>query len=445
MTEKGKAQLKPGERRAKWLGRTWKSMLFEEDREAFARHAKTRLIVALGNCLAKKRRDENSIPGEETTKGQPFRKLHLKKGLFTAALFGTIVLAVGSLYKNSILPKAYEILRSEGPKATLELFQNPGKTENLLGEGYAVLRSEGPEAALGFFQNQRETFDHLFGQAWAAFRNGDYLTAKRLGTRVLKSEAIKDQARASYLLGIVRTTEGDFNQAQKDLLIALSIYEVTGKALPLARTRLALAKLHLSQRDLDKASYYANLAETTYDAWNDQFFLYIKAQIAFLRNDFDEALRIVLKQEKVADGDNSQLAGVYADIGFYSCLVGKFNQCFDFTMKAQTLAQKLNSEKLLMYNQVNFYLYMKCTSREASFYRETALEYARTTPDIKLMEYLYFVDKFTCPIPRPNPGDPDPPDDPKDPGDPLPNPLRHGDLSDDSTNQPKNSPTKRID
>jgi len=398
MTQTGKAQLKQGERSAKWLGKTWKSKFYQEDREAFMHHARTRLVETLGLCLTQKRQHEAAKRLEEAIMRKPSRKMRMNMGLWVAALIAAIVLTAGSLYNY-----------------------------NFLNEGYAVLRSEGPQAAFEFFQNRGETYDNIFGQAWAAYRNGDYSEAKSLCERVLKSESLKDQSRAYYLLGIIRTTEGEFDQAQEDLLTTIAIYETTGQERSKAKAQLALAKLYLVQKDIGNASYYANLAESSYDAWKDHFFLYIKSQIAFLKSDFDNALRLAEQREILAKDDNSQLGGIYADIGFYSCLIGNYERCFDFSMKAQSIAQKMDSEKLIMYNQVNFYLYMKCTFRDVSIYRETALNYARKAHDIRLMEYLYFVEKFTCPIPRPDPGDPDPPDYP-----------------DERENLPPQSPENRI-
>ena len=286
---------------------------------------------------------------------------------------------------------------------------------NILGQGYQIMRSEGPKAALTFFQNRGETYDSLFGIGWNAFREGDYETALEYGNRVLLSRKVEDRARASYLLGVVHTNLDDKVTAEEQLKTALDLYHSLNKPLSEFRCQMAIARLNLTYEDLEVAEYYANLAEATYDAWNDQFFLYLKSQIAFLRHDYQGALALVKQQLDLVKNDKSQLAGVFGDLGFYHCLIGDLDKGLEFTMMAQSLSLKLDSEKLVMYNTINYYLYMKCSLKDYSYYRQITLDFARKHRDTKLLEKIYFVDKTTCSIPPTNPGDPDPPDDPPPP------------------------------
>jgi len=401
-TEKGRVRLKPGERRAKWLGKTWKSKLYVEDRQAIERYAKQRLVETLNLCSTQKQREEDAMK-------RTVRSIRMKKGLWVAALVAAVVLTAGSLYNYSFL-----------------------------NQGYAILRSQGPKAALEFFQNRGENYGTLFGKAWAAYRTGEYETAEQLAKRVLKSGALKDQARASYLLGDLNTIEGEFGKAEEYLLSAYAIYLSTGNDLSLYRTELFLAKVYLAKKDLDNAAYYLNLAETTPFAQTDHYFFYLNSQLAYLRNEFQEALLLSLHREKVFNGDRSRLTGIYSDIGFYSALSGDFAKCLDYTMKAQSIASEIEDTNALMYNNVNMCLYLKCSMQDFTDLRQAILEYARANHEQKLMEWMYFVDKFTCPIEPVDNGHGDPPDDPppdsplnltapghldplKDPRDPPPN------------------------
>jgi len=382
-TEKGRVRLKPGERRAKWLGKTWKSKLYVEDRQAIERYAKQRLVETLDMCLTGKRRKQRVLKEKEAKMRKTRLKIRMKKSFWMVALVAAVVLTAGSLYNY-----------------------------NYLHEGYAVLRSEGPKAALEFFQNRGDTYDNLFGQAWAAYRNGSLQEAERLARLVRKSSSMKDMARASYLIGELKTIDGNYDLASEHLQTALALYESTGKSQSVLRTRLALAKLYITQKDLSNAKYYINLAGAFDGAEKNHVFLYLQSQVAFLENDYDQALSLSLAREKIAREDKSQLAGIYSDIGFYYGLTGNLSKCLEYTQKAEGLAAKQENSFLLMYNKINLCLYFKCTMNDYAALMDAIFDYAKENKDTKLMEQIYFVEKFQCPIPQTDPGHLDPPDDP---------------------------------
>jgi tetratricopeptide (TPR) repeat protein len=280
------------------------------------------------------------------------------------------------------------------------------------GQGYQIMRSEGPKAALTFFQNRGETYDSLFGKAWALYRNGEYEEAKKLGNRVLQSSTLKDQARANYLLGELHTLSGDYETAREYLLTAHAMYESRGVDVSLFRTQLALAKLSLTQKELENADYYLNLASFREKSESDQIYLYLRSQLAFFYHDYEKALELTLEQEKMVGSDSSQLAGILSDIGFYFGLVGNMEKCLSYTVKAQGLASRQENGLAQMYNNINMCLFLKCSKRDYSQLREIIVAHAYGTKDMKLLEQIYFVDKFSCPIPQTNPGHLDPPDDP---------------------------------
>lgn len=389
LLKNGKAKLLPGERSAKWTGKTWKSKLFVDDREEILKYARGQLVVALQKHLVKKQQaqaiaKEISLPEK--------RSFKLKKSLMVAVLVAAIVLTAGGLY-------SYDYLK----------------------EGYGVLRSDGPKAAYAFFQNRGESYDNLFGKAWAAYRNGDYEVAEVNSKRVLKSSDLKNKARASYLLGDLKTISGDFEEAKEYLMTALAIYQSQGKSTSEYRTHLFLAKLSVAQKDLFNARYYLNLAGQNQKADKNQFHLYLLSQIAFFDGDFKLALKLTLRQAAVVGGDRSQLGGIFSDIGFYYGLIGNMDQCLEYTTKAQSLASQQENTMQLMYNNINMCLYMKCTSGDYGPLRESVLAFARNTKDMKLLEQMYFVDKFTCSLPPTNPGHGDPPDDDPPPNNPAAN------------------------
>lgn len=382
MTDKGRAELKPGERRAKWLGKTWKSKLYIEDREEIRQYAKELLINTLSQCLVKKHREEDAMRRKDAQLKKTARKIRLKKGLMVAALVAAIVLTAGSLYNYSFLH-----------------------------EGFGILRNQGPKAAFEFFQNSGDSYDNMFGQAWAAFRNGDYDLAEKLNHSVLESHADTDRARAFYLFGNIKIKQGDFDQAQEDLLTAESIYESLGNERSLYRTRMVQAKLYLDRKDLDNARYYANLVGQNSEAQQDEYYFYIQSQIALLFNDFEDALRFALQREKMFAGDRSQLVSIYSDIGFFYGLLGDLDNCLQYTVKAESTANIQKNPKGLMFNNINMCLYLKCSLKDYSDLRDSILAYARENKEEKLMEWMYFVDKFNCPIEPVGDGDPPPPDD----------------------------------
>lgn len=379
LLENGKAKLLPGERSAKWRGETWKSKLYLEDREAIRNYAQVQLLKTLRECLRKRQHMHKET--KQSSRGLK-RPLQLKKGLWVVALVAAIFFTAGGIYNYSYL-----------------------------NEGYGVLKTDGPRAALEFFQNRGESYDNLFGKAWAAYRIGDYETAEKLGFLVLKSRSHKDQSRAHYLLGDLMTISGRFDKALEHLLTAHAMYESRGKEMSRFRTQLFLAKSYLAQKDLSNAEYYLNLAGISELAAKDHFFLYLKSQLAFFENNYESALNLSLLREKVVGSDSSQLAAIFCDIGFYYGLLGEFEKCLSYTLKTEELATKQENQLLLMYNNVNLYLYLKCTLQEYQPLEKMIVDYARQEKDFKLFEYINFVKKFSCPFPRPDPGHGDPPDD----------------------------------
>lgn len=378
---KGKHILLEGHRHAKWYGETWRNALYDDDLDIFKKQLVKKLATTLTHVANQKHQVTVKVVSMQRPEGSV--KKPRRRWMMIALVAVAVIFSATSLYNYSTL-----------------------------NQGFAVLRKDGPKAAMEFFKNRGETYDTMFGRAWAAYRNGDYDQASTLGKNVLKSSKLDNKARANYLLGELSTITGDFENAQEYLLAAHGIYETTGKSGSEFRTLLALSKLFISQKDKVSAEYYLNLAATNQRAKSDHFFLYLNAQLAFLNNDFDAALELSLQREEFVGEDNSQLADVYSEIGFFSCLVGDYDTCFTYTMRSQNVSQKINSEIQLMYNNVNLYLYQKCTLRDYSYLREAILDYARKESDTKIMEYVYFVDKFSCPIPRPGAGHIDPPDDP---------------------------------
>jgi len=383
LTDKGRAELKPGERRAKWLGKTWKSKLYIEDREEIRQYAKELLINTLSQCLVKKHREEDAMRRKDEHIKKTVHKIRLKKGLMVAALVAAIVLTAGSLYNYSFLH-----------------------------EGFGILRNQGPKAAFEFFQNRGESYDNMFGQAWTAYRNTDYQEAEKLSQQVLKSRSLRDQARAWYLLAILKTIDGQFGMAEENYLNAAGIYESLDEKLSLRRTYIGLARLFILKKDTHNATYYTNLADSTFSLTNDSIYLWIKSQIAFLQNDFNTALLFSLDREKISNGDQSRLAGVYSDIAFYYGLLGYSDKCLEYTTRAQSMASEQEDILHIMYNNLNMYLYLKCTMKDYLQVRDSILAYAKEKSETKLFEMVYFIDKFNCPIPRTDPAVPDPPDDP---------------------------------
>jgi len=375
----GRAKLKKGERSAKWLGKTWKSKLFVEDRIAIKRDVRRKLVIALSTHLAQKRNTE-TIALEPSPGSTEKKQLNFRPKVWHIALVAAILLTAMGL--NNI---------------------------SFLREGLTILNQEGPKSAAAFFQGKGESYDNLFGKAWAAFRSGDYDLATEWGEEVLQSPALKDQARAWYLLGVVKTNQSDYTNAQENLLNALVLYETLGKDRSQYETHLALARLYLAQKDVTNATYYANLAQSA-AVPGDQFLLYIRSQIAFLNGDYDHALSLSLEREKLNKDNRSRLIGIYSDIGFYYGLNGNKEKCLDYTIRAQNIATEQEDTKSLVYNKLNMCLYLKCSMQDYSHLRESILNYARSHKEINLIEMMYFVDKFNCPMFLIDNGDPNPPD-----------------------------------
>lgn len=374
----GKAKLWPGERSAKWTGKTWKSKLYVDDQEAILDFARSQLVTALQQWLAEKQQIQVMEKEHPVGKKRSFR---LKKSLWVAVFAAAIVLTAGGLY-----------------------------TRDYLKEGYEVLKSDGPKAAFGFFQNRGESYDNLFGKAWAAFRNGEYDHAEALANRVLKSGDDHDRARGSYLLGSLKSQQGNFEDAQEHLQAAEVIYRSLGNAKSLYRTRLVQAKLYLDLKDIDNARYYSNLAGQNPEAKDDDYFNYVQSQIAFLSRDFEMALELALYREKVFAGDHSKLAGIYSDVGLYFGFVGDLDHCLEYTLKAEKQANKVEDSSALMFNSVNMYLYLKCSMKDYHELRLSILEYAQANNDMRLQELVNFIDKFNCPVEQADNGHPPPPD-----------------------------------
>jgi len=389
--EDGKVCLKPGHRSARWYGKTWKSKLYIEDRIAFKKYMVEKFLLVLSQIQTVK---------AKVARARPLREDHMKpekrrfagilsvrhRWWLAVALMATILFTAGAAYNYSFLRQGFHVLRHQGSKAAFEFFQNHG-----------------------------ENFDHLFGKAWSAYRMGRYEEARDIGLRVYASPDLKDKARAAYLLGDLNTIKGHWEAAEEYLLTAQAIYESTGKKKSLFRTRMFLAKLQLAKRDIDNAQYYLNLAGATYPANNDHFFLYLRSQVAFHLNDFERALDFSLQREKVFNGDQSQLITIYSDIGLYYGLLGNQVQCIDYTIKAESLAARQEDAHAIMYNNINMYLYQKCTFDDYSTLRESILAYARRKKEQRLMELVHFIDKFPCPIFQAGTGHGDPPDDPDEP------------------------------
>lgn len=379
--EKGRAKLKTGERSARWLGKTWKSKLYIEDHIVIKKFAVTKLVRVLSQIQAEKAKGQlmNEKPCQQTTQKPKTKR---KYSMWGVPLIAAILLTGFSIYNY-----------------------------NFLREGYSVLREEGAKSAITYFQTRGETYDNIFGEAWASYRNGDYDQAETLALKVLESRAENNQARAAYLLGELKCIEGAYDEAMEHLLTALALYEAMGKTKSQYNTRLSLAKLYLSQKDVQNATYYLNLAEQNHaNAWEDEYFLYFKSEIAFLENDFEAALKLSLDRVPLAQGDVSRLSGIFSTIGLYFGLTGNLDESLAYTVKAQGMASKQENILNLMYNNLNMCLYLKCSMRDYSELRETILDYSRSNKDIRLMEMMYFIDKFTCPLTPGEPGHVPPPD-----------------------------------
>lgn len=383
MMANGKAKLRPGVRSARWTGATWKSHLYADDHEAIKRYAQQKLARTLRVALEWRQRTQTAPPEHVQAPKPRWFGFKPRMRLLAAALVVGLVLTAGALYNH-----------------------------NHLRQGMDILRSDGPQAALSFFQNHGETYDHMFGTAWAAYRNGDYRQAEELSHKIMQSPALNDRARANYLLGDMMTIRGEYDKAHEYLLTALALYETTGKAYSQYRTYLFLAKLYVTQKQSENAVYYLNLAELTRPSAKDHYPLYLKSQVAFLKNDYEGALATAKQRVSLVKGNTSQLGGIYGDIGFYSGLIGNLDDCLKFTMKAQNIAQEIDSQKMTMYNNINMCLFLKCSLKDYEYLRDTVLNYSQRHGDAKLAEYMYFVDKFACAIPRPDPGDGEPPDEP---------------------------------
>jgi len=385
--ENGKTKLLPGERSAKWTGKTWKSKLYVDDREQILNYAQIQLVTALQQCLSKKQQIQKF---EKESAMEEKRSFRLKRRLWVAVLVAAIVLTAGGLY-----------------------------THNYLGEGISVLRSDGPRAAYEFFQNRGESYENLFGKAWAAYRIGDYEIAEETAQRVLKSRDSNYQAKAWYLLGDMKTIAGEYEKAKELLLNAHAIYESIGKEDSLYRTRLMLVKLFLAKRDFYHSDYYIALAESFEGSRSDHYFLYLKSQEAFLNNDFETALKFSLQREDVLKGDRARLTKIFSDSGFYYGLLGDLQKLVLYTNKSNEIAEEQEDEKSLIYNRINICLYLKCSMQDYDEDRSKIIAYARRNNDVRLMEHMYFVDKFVCPLAHTDSGDAPPPGR-TDTGDPSP-------------------------
>lgn len=378
LMHEGKCKLPRGERSAKWYGATWKSKLYVEDHIAIRHFAETRLVQILSGHLAER---TANLPQELEAKPKVllFKKPKLK--LLHVALVAAVLITASGIFQY-----------------------------DFLSEGYGVLREDGPKAAFEFFQQRGESAKNLFGKAFTAYRNGDYELAEKLSHRVLKSRDLSDKARASYLLGELKTNSGAYHEAEDYLQNALAIYESLGKENSRYRTLLLLAKLNITQKKTANAKYFTNLAELSPRAEEDEFFLFLRSQIAFLDQDYKGALALSLRREAAFSGDRSRQAGIYSDIGFYYGLLGNLGQSLDYAMKAQSIATALEDKNDLMYNNINLMLYQKCSFGNYQELRTATYSYAMEKNDVKLLDQIYFIDKFTCRLETTDSGHVPPPD-----------------------------------
>lgn len=385
-TVNGMRQLLPGERRPKWYGRTWRKQFYDDDLFQFRQQYQTKLVRTFQQ-IALQKRQEGHAPiqvddGQIHLVTMPKKELRMPKTKIKWLLIAMVLIlfTAASLYNYSFLS-----------------------------EGYQVLRQDGPKAALSYFQNRGESFDNLFGQAWSAFRNGEYEEAEKLGQKVLKSPKDNERVRGFYLLGSLKSQQGEYEEAQDYLQTAEVLYESLGHERGTYQTRLLLAKMSLDLKDMDNARYYANLAGQNPKAEQDEYFFYVQSQIAFLFNDYESALKLALQREKVFAGDRSQLPSIYSDIGFYYGVLGHLDKCLEYTIKAEGIASEQENTTEQMFNNINMCLYLKCTQKDYSNLRHSILAYAREKKEPKIMEWMYFVDKFTCPLETVGSGHPPPP------------------------------------
>lgn len=385
-TVNGMRQLLPGERRPKWYGRTWRKQFYDDDLFQFRQQYQTKLVRTFQQ-IALQKQQEGHAPiqvddGQIHLVTMPKKELRMPKTKIKWLLIAIVLIlfTAASLYNYSFL-----------------------------NEGYQVLRQDGPKAALTYFQNRGESFDNLFGQAWAAFRNGEYEDAEKLGQKVLKSRKDNERVRGFYLLGSLKSQQGEYEEAQEHLQAAEAIYESLGHEAGAYQTRLLQAKLFIDLKDMDNARYYANLAGQNPKAEQDDYFLYIQSQIAFFYNDFETALKFSIQRERVFSGDRSKLADLYSDIGLYYGFVGNLDECFKYTLKAEGIATELEQLTPIMFNKINMYLYLKCSLEDYHDLRLSILAYARANKEERMKELVYFIDKYSCPLIQADSGHPPPP------------------------------------
>ncbi len=274
-------------------------------------------------------------------------------------------------------------------------------------EGLRVFREQGPRAALEYFQrasvaSKRDDPGLKFGQAWSKYSMGDLKEAQRDCYRLIRDPNLPENiyANALFLLGNIARGYGRYDEADEHLLQAYSLYERLQKDGNLYKTCLAMAQVALARGDLERAESLLeqSLVHHAFAQKDLGHFYQLKTQTAFLREDYQDALSysyLRLAEYEKAGMKNNQ-ADALSDIGFYSILLGFYDQGFEKTFQAQELIQKTGDEGKYYLNLINFLLLQRCKGGRYQTLVDQIQKRVDEEENLDLKKYLEFALNCDC-------------------------------------------------
>ena len=293
---------------------------------------------------------------------------------------------------------------------------------DLMEGGWHILRARGPAAAYQYFQ-QRVTGAKpdprlLYGQAWTAFREGQFDEAHRLADRIETTRSSGSwRASIAYLRGSIDLGQGAYQNSEAWFAEAVALYTTGEEDANLHRALLGQAQANMDLGNLNRTAELLDLAsQIDKDVINFADYFDISSRLHFWNGDYLAAMEDGILQLKAAEGDPHALSRAYSSLGFYYLLSGHLETGKRFTEAAHELIVAAGDIPQYHFNQINDLLYQKCTGADTSYLAESATRWGRNTHNPRILKFIDFVVAFDCEGQRISDGVPSPPSLPGDDG-----------------------------
>jgi len=246
-----------------------------------------------------------------------------------------------------------------------------------------------------------------FKESWAKYASGEFETAQRMIENVAIAEIEHPLLRGNlyYLTGLLESNK-DPENAIPMIELAREAYQDAAEIDILRKggengiktADMVLARLYVQAEKLLKAANI--LDEYAADHNSDGHVLHLKARLAFLVGDYEEALslgKLAVLQFKLS-GDERRTAQAKTNVGLYQMLTGELEEGFQTTLAGQPGITKRGATGQYYYSLINMIIYQRCFSGSSAKGLIRNIEKRlEEEPDLDLKKLLKFASEYNCP------------------------------------------------